>query len=106
MPLAEAVRRAGRVRLRPILMTVFATVVGLLPMAFAFGVGTEANQPLAIAVIGGLLVSTFFTLLLLPPPYGLFQEGFPPPVRGDARRPRGRGRPPRLPPWIALLALR
>src|SRR3989442_880541 len=53
MPVAEAVPRAGRVRLRPILMTVFATVVGLLPMAFAFGVGTEANQPLAIAVIGG-----------------------------------------------------
>src|SRR5207253_2919990 len=48
MPVAEAVPRAGRVRLRPILMTVFATVVGLLPMAFAFGVGTEANQPLAI----------------------------------------------------------
>src|SRR5256712_8101838 len=72
MPLAEAVPRAGRVRLRPILMTVFATVVGLLPMAFAFGVGTEANQPLAIAVIGGLLLSDLFTLLLISAPPLLF----------------------------------
>ena len=77
VPLLEAVPRAGRVRLRPILMTVFATVVGLLPMAFAFGVGTEANQPLAIAVIGGLLVSTFFTLVLIPTLYVIFEERFP-----------------------------
>src|SRR5438093_1249953 len=77
VPLLEAVPRAGRVRLRPILMTVFATVVGLLPMAFAFGVGTEANQPLAISVIGGLLVSTFFTLVLIPTLYVIFEERFP-----------------------------
>src|SRR5256712_826540 len=87
MPLAEAVPRAGRVRLRPILMTVFATVVGLLPMAFAFGVGTEANQPLAIAVIGGLLVSTFFTLVLIPTLYVIFEERFPRAIGDDARRP-------------------
>src|SRR5437899_3086434 len=87
MPLAEAVPRAGRVRLRPILMTVFATVVGLLPMAFAFGVGTEANQPLAIAVIGGLLVSTFFTLVLIPTLYVIFEERFPRATGDDARRP-------------------
>src|SRR5262249_20782482 len=67
----------GRVRLRPILMTVLATVVGLLPMALALGVGTEANQPLAIAVIGGLLVSTFFTLLLIPTLYVILEERFP-----------------------------
>jgi multidrug efflux pump subunit AcrB len=77
VPLHEAVPRAGRVRLRPILMTVFATVVGLLPMALAWGVGTEANQPLAIAVIGGLLVSTFFTLILIPTLYVIFEERFP-----------------------------
>src|SRR5438093_928580 len=87
MPLAEAVPRAGRVRLRPILMTVFATVVGLLPMAFAFGVGTEANQPLAIAVIGGLLVSTFFTLVLIPTLYVIFEERFPRAMGDDARHP-------------------
>src|SRR5438477_5456106 len=77
LPLLEAVPRAGRVRLRPILMTVLATVVGLLPMALAFGVGTEANQPLAIAVIGGLLVSTFFTLVLIPTLYVIFEERYP-----------------------------
>jgi len=77
LPLHEAVPRAGRVRLRPILMTVLATVVGLLPMALAWGVGTEANQPLAIAVIGGLLVSTFFTLVLIPTLYVIFEERWP-----------------------------
>src|SRR5499426_2275355 len=77
MPMQEAVPRAGRIRLRPILMTTLATVVGLLPMALALGVGTEANQPLAIAVIGGLLVSTFFTLVLIPTLYVIFEERFP-----------------------------
>jgi multidrug efflux pump subunit AcrB len=77
LPVREAVPRAGRVRLRPILMTVLATVVGLLPMALAWGVGTEANQPLAIAVIGGLLVSTFFTLVLIPTLYVIFEERWP-----------------------------
>jgi CzcA family heavy metal efflux pump len=77
MDLYEAVPRAGRVRLRPILMTVLATVVGLLPMALALGVGTEANQPLAIAVIGGLMVSTFFTLVLIPTLYVMLEERFP-----------------------------
>ncbi len=76
-PLLVAVPRAGRIRLRPILMTVLATVVGLLPMALALGVGTEANQPLAIAVIGGLLVSTFFTLVLIPTLYVMLEERFP-----------------------------
>ena len=77
LPLHEAVPRAGRVRLRPILMTVLTTVFGLLPMALAIGVGTEANQPLAIAVIGGLLVSTFFTLVLIPTLYVIFEERWP-----------------------------
>jgi HAE1 family hydrophobic/amphiphilic exporter-1 len=58
-------------------MTTLTTVVGLLPMALAFGVGTEANQPLAIAVIGGLLASTFFTLVLIPTLYVTFDERFP-----------------------------
>ena len=58
-------------------MTTLTTVVGLLPMALAFGVGTEANQPLAVAVIGGLMVSTFFTLILIPTVYVMFEERFP-----------------------------
>ena len=76
-PIHVAVPRAGSIRLRPILMTTLTTTVGLLPMALAFGVGTEANQPLAIAVIGGLLVSTFFTLVLIPTLYVTFEEWFP-----------------------------
>ena len=87
MPLHEAVPRAGRVRLRPILMTVLATVVGLLPMALAWGVGTEANQPLAIAVIGGLLVSTFFTLVLIPTLYVIFEERWPRTIAGEQEAP-------------------
>ena len=60
---------AGRTRLRPILMTTIATLVGLLPMALGIGEGSETNLPLARAVIGGLAVSTFFTLFLVPALY-------------------------------------
>jgi multidrug efflux pump subunit AcrB len=72
-------------------MTTLTTVVGLLPMALAFGVGTEANQPLAIAVIGGLMVSTFFTLILIPTLYVMFEELFPrtiAPIEDDGAPPR------------------
>jgi multidrug efflux pump subunit AcrB len=57
---------AGRLRIRPILMTSLATVIGLAPMALGIGEGSEANMPLARAVIGGLTVSTFMTLLFIP----------------------------------------
>jgi len=66
MPLEEAVVEAGRLRIRPILMTALATILGLAPMALGIGEGSEANIPLARAVIGGLLVSTFMTLLFVP----------------------------------------
>jgi len=66
MPLEEAVVVAGRLRIRPILMTALATILGLAPMALGIGEGSEANMPLARAVIGGLLVSTFMTLLFVP----------------------------------------
>jgi multidrug efflux pump subunit AcrB len=65
-PLVEATLEAARTRLRPILMTTIATVVGLAPMAVGLGEGSEANLPLARAVIGGLTVSTVFTLFLVP----------------------------------------
>ena len=68
-PLLEATIEAGRTRLRPILMTTIATIVGLLPMALGIGEGSETNLPLARAVIGGLTVSTFFTLFLVPALY-------------------------------------
>ena len=73
----EAVITGGRTRLRPILMTSLTTLVGLLPMALGIGTGSEANAPLARAVIGGLAVSTALTLLLIPTLYLMLEERFP-----------------------------
>jgi len=69
MPLHEALIHAGRVRFRPILMTSLATILGLLPLAFGFGPGAQMQQPLAIAVIGGLTVNMLVTRLLIPVGY-------------------------------------
>jgi len=66
VPLEEAVVEAGRLRIRPILMTSLATILGLAPMALGIGEGSETNMPLARAVIGGLTVSTVMTLLFVP----------------------------------------
>jgi multidrug efflux pump subunit AcrB len=73
-PLLEGTIEAGKTRLRPILMTTIATIVGLFPMALGIGEGSETNLPLARAVIGGLVVSTFFTLFLIPSLYTLFER--------------------------------
>jgi hydrophobe/amphiphile efflux-1 (HAE1) family protein len=73
----EAVITGGRTRLRPILMTSLTTLVGLIPMAVGIGTGSEANAPLARAVIGGLAVSTALTLLLIPTLYLMLEERFP-----------------------------
>jgi HAE1 family hydrophobic/amphiphilic exporter-1 len=62
----DAVRLAALTRFRPILMTFLATFLDLLPMALALGRGTEANAPLARAVIGGLVSSTALTLIVIP----------------------------------------
>lgn len=62
----EAIVESGRVRLRPVVMTSLAAILGLLPMAIGMGRGAEANVPLAIAVIGGLSVSTIMTLFVVP----------------------------------------
>ena len=69
MAKVEAVLRAGTVRLRPILMTTSTTVLGLLPMALGLGEGAEIRAPMAITVIGGLLVSTILTLVVIPVVY-------------------------------------
>ncbi|MEQ1731835.1 MAG: efflux RND transporter permease subunit, partial [Vicinamibacterales bacterium] len=76
MPLREAVEVGGRTRLRPILMTAIATMLGLVPMAIGFGEGGELQAPLARVVIGGLLASTIVTLVLVPAIYTLFEEGW------------------------------
>jgi hydrophobe/amphiphile efflux-1 (HAE1) family protein len=73
-PLFQATIEAGKTRLRPILMTTIATIVGLIPMALGIGEGSETNLPLARAVIGGLTVSTFFTLFLIPALYTLLER--------------------------------
>jgi HAE1 family hydrophobic/amphiphilic exporter-1 len=67
--LREAITQGGRIRLRPILMTTLCTICGLIPMALGMGEGAEANASLAIAVIGGLTVSTFLTLVFVPTLY-------------------------------------
>ena len=68
-PFTEALEIAGRVRLRPILMTTLCTFFGLLPLALGLGAGAELQRPLALAVIGGLTLSTFVTLYLVPLAY-------------------------------------
>jgi len=65
-PFDTAIAHAGRVRLRPILMTTFCTLFGLLPLALGLGAGAELQRPLALAVIGGLTLSTPITLVVIP----------------------------------------
>ena len=65
----EAILQAGRRRLRPILMTALAAITGMLPLAFALGSGSQMLQPLAIAVIGGLLISMLLSLVVTPVVY-------------------------------------
>jgi HAE1 family hydrophobic/amphiphilic exporter-1 len=82
LPLREAVEQAGRTRLRPILMTTLATILGLVPMSLGSGEGAELQAPLARVVIGGLPASTLVTLVLVPSVYTLFEEGF---SKGNSR---------------------
>ena len=70
----EAIAEAGRVRLRPILMTAFTTILAMLPMAIGLGEGAELIAPLATVVIGGLLASTLITLVLVPVVYSIFDD--------------------------------
>ena len=77
---AQAVARAGELRLRPILMTTFATILGMLPIALGFGAGAELRQPMAATIIGGLITSSVLTLIVVPVAYTLFDD-----LRGPAR---------------------
>jgi multidrug efflux pump subunit AcrB len=69
MPIAEAVAMACRVRLRPVLMTSLATILGMVPMALALEAGSEQYAPLARAIIGGLTVSVLVTVYVVPAAY-------------------------------------
>jgi HAE1 family hydrophobic/amphiphilic exporter-1 len=70
--MADAIRRSGRQRLRPVLITTFTTVFGMMPLALAGGEGSETWKPMGVTMIGGLTFSTVVTLILVPVLYSLF----------------------------------
>jgi multidrug efflux pump subunit AcrB len=79
----SAALSAGATRLRPVLMTALAMIIGMLPMSLGLGEGGEQNAPLGRAVIGGLLVATFFTLFFVPVMYSLLRRKSPSPEPSD-----------------------
>ncbi|MGG6241228.1 efflux RND transporter permease subunit [Nodosilinea sp. AN01ver1] len=72
----DAIMKTGLVRLRPILMTTASTVLGMVPIAVGLGAGAELRQPMAVAIIGGLLTSTLLSLLVVPVLYTLLEDGW------------------------------
>ncbi len=74
LPRHEAIVEAGKLRLRPILITKLTTILGLLPMALGLGEGAEVRAPMAITVIGGVLLTTFLTLLVIPVVYAVLDR--------------------------------
>jgi HAE1 family hydrophobic/amphiphilic exporter-1 len=90
-----AILEAGRLRLRPIIMTTVTTVLGLTPMALGWGAGADLRAPLAIAVIGGLTSATLLTLIVVPVIYSvLVSPGEPVSAASAAQQP-----PPPRPPY-------
>jgi multidrug efflux pump subunit AcrB len=79
----SALLEAGRIRLRPILMTSVATVVGAVPIALGLGAGSSSRRPLGYAIVGGVILSTAMTLFLVPVVYSLLDQ-----VLGRARKPK------------------
>jgi HAE1 family hydrophobic/amphiphilic exporter-1 len=98
MPLREALIEAGAIRLRPILMTTFALIAGMIPVALGRGEGAQFRAPLGMAIIGGVLTSTLLTLLVIPTFYEVMDEwrtklasrfGMTPPMTAEHPIPRG-----------------
>ena len=98
MPLREALIEAGAIRLRPILMTTFALIAGMIPVALGSGEGAQFRAPLGVAIIGGVLTSTLLTLLVIPTFYEVMDEwrhglarrfGFNPPMTAEHPVPAG-----------------
>src|SRR5256885_5630166 len=92
LPLREALIEAGSIRLRPILMTTFALIAGMIPVALGRGEGAQFRAPLGVAIIGGVLTSTLLTLLVIPTFYEVLDEarhwlaqrfGFTPPMTAE-----------------------
>ena len=73
LELRQAVVQGGRIRIRPVLMTALTTILAMIPMALGIGEGAELRFPLARAVVGGLTVATFFTLVFIPVLYVVFE---------------------------------
>ncbi len=71
---ADAIGEAGAQRLRPIVMTTAATILGMLPIALGFGAGAELRAPMAVAIIGGLITSTLLSLIVVPVAYTIFDD--------------------------------
>ena len=93
----EALMHAGRVRLRPILMTTFALIAGMLPVALGLGEGGEFYQPLAVSIIGGTITSTFLTLLVVPSFYDSIESA------SERMRAKIRARSLRYPAALSLV---
>jgi HAE1 family hydrophobic/amphiphilic exporter-1 len=74
LPLRQALIEAGRIRLRPILMTTIALVAGMVPVAIGYGEGADFRAPLGRAVIGGVIASTVLTLVVIPTVYEILEE--------------------------------
>ncbi len=70
----EAMLKAGSIRLRPILMTAIATIAGIFPLVVGFGAGAESRRPMGVAIVGGMMTSTFLTLLIVPVIYSIFGD--------------------------------
>jgi hydrophobic/amphiphilic exporter-1 (mainly G- bacteria), HAE1 family len=98
MPLRDALIEAGAIRLRPILMTTFALIAGMIPVALGRGEGAQFRAPLGVAIIGGVITSTLLTLLVIPTFYEVMDEwrsrlagrfGFTPPMTAEHPVPKG-----------------
>ncbi|MDA1021685.1 MAG: efflux RND transporter permease subunit [Cyanobacteria bacterium] len=74
MSTMDAIKQAARLRLRPVLMTAVSTILGLLPIALALGIGTESRQSLGVVIIAGMTVATVLTLVLVPAVYAVFYQ--------------------------------
>jgi multidrug efflux pump len=112
LSVVDGVAAAAKIRLRPILMTSFATIFGILPIAIGLGAGAEARRPLGIAVVGGMFFSTFLTLVLVPVVYTLLArftkvEGPPPGAALPVHEVLGaREEEPRVPEPVGALAIK
>jgi HAE1 family hydrophobic/amphiphilic exporter-1 len=94
----EALMHAGRTRLRPILMTTFALIAGMMPVAIGLGEGGEFYRPMAVAIIGGTITSTLLTLLVIPTFYDSIE------ISRERAVAKFQARAERMNPFLAFLA--